>query len=134
MLAIVKFEYANNNFIILYIIVQRDNPFLKAIKIVRIEFCSIIPDFIIGNNICCLFLSLKYHCRNPEYIKRRINELFHSPYLPSRSSSSYPYRSCFLLCLVNTNDVNSSIAIEELNILGVKENITLLLGWRFIII
>ena len=108
---------------------KKENPLISSIRFVKVEFCSIIPDFIIGSSICCLFLSLSYHCRNPEYIKGRVRELFHSPYLPHRTSSSFPYRTCYLLCLVNTNDINSAKAMQELNFLGVKENITLLLAW-----
>ena len=111
-------------------LLQKDNPFLKSVNKVTIEFQSIIPDFIIGNSICCLFLSLKYHCRNPEYIRGRIRELLHSAFTPARNSPNFPFRLCYLLCLVDTNEINAASAMRELNVLGVKEQITLLLAWR----
>ena len=111
---------------------QKENPFLKFVTLIPIRFTSIIPDFIVGSTTCCLFLSLKYHIRNPEYIKGRFRELLHSPYTPQRTSSNFPYRCCILLCLVNTNDVNASLALQNLNLMCVQENVTLILGWRFL--
>jgi hypothetical protein len=87
---------------------------------------------------------------HPGYIEHRMNELFHngpqldltntSIYsLPSLSSTilstspqSCPYHSRYLLCHVDTNDdMDSGAAMQRLNIIGIQENITLLLAWRF---
>ena len=109
--------------------IQKDNPFLRLVTLVPVQFCSIVPDFIIGKSTCCLFLSLKYYGRYPEYIKGRFLELLHSPYR-QRTSASFPYKNCFLLCLVDTNNANAALAMQELNLVCVKENVTLMLAWR----
>ncbi|KAH7826204.1 DNA excision repair protein ERCC-1 [Monocercomonoides exilis] len=106
---------------------QKGNPFLSYIKQCKIEYKPVIPDFIIGEHVCALFISLRFHLRNPRYLQQRVDELLHSS---SKSShASFPYRSRYLLCLIDTNDVNANNALKKLNILGVKENISLLLAW-----
>lgn len=54
---------------------QRGNPVLKFIKSVPWEYDDIIPDYEVGKTICLLFLSLRYHNMNPDYINNRIKEL-----------------------------------------------------------
>lgn len=55
---------------------QRGNPILKSITNVPWEFCDdIIPDYIVGATACILYLSLKYHNLNPDYINNRLKEL-----------------------------------------------------------
>ena len=36
---------------------------------------SIFPDYVIGQNACALFLSLRYHTLNPNYIHERLKQL-----------------------------------------------------------
>lgn len=54
---------------------QRGNPILKSITNVPWEFDDIVPDYIVGPTTCVLFLSLKYHSLNPDYIHNRLKML-----------------------------------------------------------
>lgn len=54
---------------------QRGNPLLKFITSVVWEYDDIIPDYEIGKTICILFLSVRYHNLNPDYINNRLKEL-----------------------------------------------------------
>lgn len=55
---------------------QRGNPILKSITNVPWEFDdSIIPDYVVGVTTGILFLSLRYHQLNPDYIHNRLKEL-----------------------------------------------------------
>lgn len=52
------------------------NPILKSITNVPWEFDdSIIPDYVVGTTAGILFLSLRYHTLNPDYIHNRLKEL-----------------------------------------------------------
>lgn len=59
----------------LQVILQRGNPLLKFITSVPWEYDDIIPDYEVGKTICILFLSLRYHNLNPDYINNRLKEL-----------------------------------------------------------
>ncbi|XP_010548763.1 PREDICTED: DNA excision repair protein ERCC-1 [Tarenaya hassleriana] len=54
---------------------QKGNPLLKHIRNVRWVFSDIIPDYLIGQNSCALYLSLRYHLLHPDYLYYRIREL-----------------------------------------------------------
>lgn len=55
---------------------QRGNPLLKSIANVPWEFDdSIIPDYVVGATAGILFLSLRYHQLNPDYIHNRLKEM-----------------------------------------------------------
>lgn len=55
---------------------QRGNPVLKSIRSVPWEFNDqIIPDYVIGQYVCAMFLSVRYHTLNPDYIHDRLKEL-----------------------------------------------------------
>lgn len=55
---------------------QRGNPVLKCIVNVPIEFRNdIVPDYVVGRTSCILYISLKYHTLNPDYICQRLKEL-----------------------------------------------------------
>lgn len=54
---------------------QRGNPLLKSICNVPYEYEEIIPDYQIGSTIGILFLSLRYHNLNPDYIHNRLKIL-----------------------------------------------------------
>lgn len=54
---------------------QRGNPLLKSITNVPWEFDEIVPDYVVGISSCILFLSLKYHSLNPDYIHNRLKLL-----------------------------------------------------------
>lgn len=54
---------------------QRGNPILKSITNVPWEYDDIIPDYIVGRTTCILYLSLRYHNLNPDYIHDRLKSL-----------------------------------------------------------
>lgn len=54
---------------------QRGNPLLKTITNIPWEFDDIVPDYIVGPTSCILFLSLRYHNLNPDYIHNRLKLL-----------------------------------------------------------
>lgn len=56
---------------------QRGNPLLKSIGEVPYEFDDIVPDYQVGETTCVLYLSLKYHNLNPDYIHGRLKKLGH---------------------------------------------------------
>lgn len=55
---------------------QRGNPVLKSITNIPWEFDeTIIPDYVVGSTAGILFLSLRYHQLNPDYIHNRLKLL-----------------------------------------------------------
>ncbi|CAK9299625.1 unnamed protein product [Gordionus sp. m RMFG-2023] len=56
---------------------QKGNPVLKFIRNVPWQYASIIPDYIVGETACILYLSLRYHQLNQNYIHERLKELGH---------------------------------------------------------
>lgn len=54
---------------------QRGNPILKFVRSVPWEFGNIVPDYVMGQCNCALFLSLRYHQLHPEYIHMRLKHL-----------------------------------------------------------
>lgn len=55
---------------------QRGNPILKSVQNVPWEFDdSIIPDYVVGATAGILYLSLRYHQLNPDYIHNRLKLL-----------------------------------------------------------
>lgn len=55
---------------------QRGNPILKSITNIPWEFDNtIVPDYVVGVTACILYLSLRYHRLNPDYIHARLKEL-----------------------------------------------------------
>jgi DNA excision repair protein ERCC-1 len=55
---------------------QRGNPILKSIRLVPWEFSdTIVPDYILGLRSAALYLSLRYHTLNPNYVHERLKLL-----------------------------------------------------------
>uniref|UniRef100_A0A8C6S517 DNA excision repair protein ERCC-1 n=1 Tax=Neogobius melanostomus TaxID=47308 RepID=A0A8C6S517_9GOBI len=54
---------------------QRGNPILKYVRSVPWEFGEVVPDYVLGQTTCALFLSLRYHNLNPNYIHERLKQL-----------------------------------------------------------
>ncbi|BFZ02981.1 hypothetical protein BsWGS_06021 [Bradybaena similaris] len=54
---------------------QRGNPILKSIRNVTWEYGHIVPDYVMGQANCALFLSLRYHQLHPNYIHERLKLL-----------------------------------------------------------
>jgi DNA excision repair protein ERCC-1 len=100
---------------------QQGNAVLAHIKNVPVQFARMTPDFILAPTRCALFLSCKYHALYPTYLSGRIAEL----------RSDFELR--VLLVLVDTapaaNDATGTSAIQELSVLSVQHNLTLVLAW-----
>ena len=50
---------------------QKGNPVLSHIRHVWWEYASIVPDYVIGRNSCALYLSLRFHRLNANYLYKR---------------------------------------------------------------
>ncbi|SBS82613.1 ERCC1 nucleotide excision repair protein, putative [Plasmodium malariae] len=94
---------------------QKLNPLIKKINRVRYKFNNIVPDFLIGKNNACLFISMKYHRLRSNYLKARIETL------------SNKYNNRILVCLVDIENIENSLG--EINQLAFCFNITLILCW-----
>lgn len=95
---------------------QRLNPALRHVHNVPMEFSdSIIPDFVVGRTSCILYLSLKYHALNPDYIFNRLRLL----------GKQYELR--VLLVVVDTPDPTN--ALLNLTMVCLTAELTLMLAW-----
>ncbi|GFR72084.1 DNA excision repair protein ERCC-1 [Elysia marginata] len=54
---------------------QRGNPILKSVRNIPWEYGNIVPDYVMGQSNCALFLSLRYHQLHPNYIHDRLKQL-----------------------------------------------------------
>ncbi|PIK39482.1 putative DNA excision repair protein ERCC-1 [Apostichopus japonicus] len=94
---------------------QRGNPILKSVRNIPWEFGDIVPDYVMGRTICALFLSLRYHHLNPNYIHSRLKEL----------GNNYELR--ILLVQVDVKDPHYSL--KELARMAILAECTLILAW-----
>ncbi|NXN94789.1 ERCC1 protein, partial [Rhinopomastus cyanomelas] len=94
---------------------QRGNPVLKFIRNVPWEFGDIVPDYLLGQSSCALFLSLRYHQLHPGYIHERLRLLGRS------------FALQLLLLQVDMKDPQQ--ALKELAKVCVLADCTLLLAW-----
>ncbi|XP_069811769.1 DNA excision repair protein ERCC-1 isoform X2 [Dendropsophus ebraccatus] len=94
---------------------QRGNPLLKHIRNIPWEFGEIVPDYLLGETCCALFLSLRYHNLNPEYIHTRLRSL----------GQCYALR--VLLVLVDVKDPHCTL--KELAKICILSDCTLILSW-----
>ncbi|CAN8003034.1 unnamed protein product [Ixodes hexagonus] len=95
---------------------QKGNPLLKHIRNVPWEFGDIEPDYIMGQNTCALYLSLRYYNMFPNYIHQRLRSL----------GKSFEVR--ILLVQVDTSDPHP--ALRELSQISIMAQCTLMLAWR----
>ncbi|XP_063174636.1 DNA excision repair protein ERCC-1 isoform X3 [Chroicocephalus ridibundus] len=93
---------------------QRGNPVLKFVRNVPWEFGDIVPDYVLGQSTCALFLSLRYHHLHPDYIHDRLRQLG---------------RSYGLQLLLVQVDVDPHQALKELAKVCILADCTLLLAW-----
>lgn len=55
---------------------QKNNPIMKEVKNVNIEYKDdVVPDFIMNKDCCAFYISCKYHAAKPEYLKGRLASL-----------------------------------------------------------
>nr|CAG4641976.1 EOG090X0BTB [Eurycercus lamellatus] len=94
---------------------QRGNPLLKSIRNVPWEYGEIVPDYVMGHTCCALFLSLRYHNLNPQYIHDRLKDL----------GKQYELR----VLLVQVDIKDPYIPIKELTKICLLADLTLLLAW-----
>ncbi|XP_066542625.1 DNA excision repair protein ERCC-1 [Hoplias malabaricus] len=94
---------------------QRGNPILKFVRSVPWEFGEVVPDYILGRTTCALFLSLRYHNLNPNYIHERLKQL----------GQSFTLR--VLLVQVDVKDPHH--ALQELARICIMADCTLILAW-----
>ncbi|KAM5140980.1 DNA excision repair protein ERCC-1 [Mantella aurantiaca] len=94
---------------------QRGNPLLKHVRNIPWEFGDIVPDYVLGETCCALFLSLRYHNLNPEYIHSRLKTL----------GQAYALR--VLLVQVDVKDPH--FALKELAKICILSDLTLILSW-----
>ncbi|KAF6077402.1 ERCC excision repair 1, endonuclease non-catalytic subunit [Phyllostomus discolor] len=94
---------------------QRGNPVLKFVHNVPWEFGDVVPDYVLGQSTCALFLSLRYHNLHPDYIHQRLQSL----------GKNFALR--VLLVQVDVKDPQQ--ALKELAKMCVLADCTLVLAW-----
>ncbi|XP_043284713.1 DNA excision repair protein ERCC-1 isoform X2 [Venturia canescens] len=95
---------------------QRGNPLLKYIRNVIWEYSDIVPDYVMGPNVCALFLSVRYHQLNPDYIHERLKLL----------GSAYGLR--VLLVQIDVPEPHHSL--KHLTRICLLADLTLMLAWN----
>uniref|UniRef100_A0A8I3NG29 DNA excision repair protein ERCC-1 n=2 Tax=Canis lupus familiaris TaxID=9615 RepID=A0A8I3NG29_CANLF len=94
---------------------QRGNPVLKFVRNVAWEFGDVLPDYVLGQSTCALFLSLRYHNLHPDYLHERLQSL----------GKSFALR--VLLVQVDMKDPQQ--ALKELAKMCILAYCTLVLAW-----
>ncbi|XP_066595550.1 DNA excision repair protein ERCC-1 [Prorops nasuta] len=95
---------------------QKGNPLLKFITNVPWEFADIVPDYVMGNTACALFLSIRYHQLNPDYIHGRLKLL----------GNAYNLR----VLLVQVDIADPHCALKHLTRICILADLTLMLAWN----
>ena len=94
---------------------QRGNPILKSIRLVPWEFSdTIIPDYIVGAKAGALYLRLRYHNLNPEYIHERL-----------KTFTGFELR----ILLVQVDISEPHHALKQLMRICILSELTLMLAW-----
>eukprot|EP00736_Rhodelphis_marinus_P010068 Rmarinus@m.11510 len=97
---------------------QKGNPLLSHLKNVRWMFVEgIQPDYVMSPTSCALFLSLRYHLLNPNYLRNRI----------SRLPRHTPLR--VLLCYIDVQD--DAKIMQEITKTAIMNNLTLICAWSW---
>ncbi|XP_033190978.2 DNA excision repair protein Ercc1 [Bombus vancouverensis nearcticus] len=95
---------------------QKGNPLLKFITNVPWEFSEIVPDYVMGKTTCALFLSIRYHQLNPDYIHERLKAL----------GNMYNLR----VLLVQVDVAEPHHALKHLTRICILADLTLMLAWN----
>ncbi|XP_078466709.1 DNA excision repair protein ERCC-1 isoform X2 [Lampetra planeri] len=93
----------------------RGNPVLKFVRNVPWEIADVVPDYVMGQTSCALFLSLRYHNLNPNYVHERLKQL----------GQAFDLR--VLLVQVDVKDPHQ--ALKELAKMCILAECTLILAW-----
>ncbi|XP_032678866.1 DNA excision repair protein ERCC-1 [Odontomachus brunneus] len=94
---------------------QKGNPLLKFITNVPWEFSNIVPDYVMGKTTCALFLSIRYHQLNPDYIHERLKQL----------GNAYNLR----VLLVQIDIADPHHILKHLTRISILADITIMLAW-----
>ncbi|OEL36807.1 DNA excision repair protein ERCC-1 [Dichanthelium oligosanthes] len=94
---------------------QRGNPLLKHIRNARWTFADVVPDYVLGQSSCALYLSIRYHLLHPDYLYYRIREL----------QKNFRFR--VILCHVDVEDVVKPL--HEITRTALLHDCTVLCGW-----
>lgn len=94
---------------------QKGNPLLKHIRNVRWEFADIVCDYLLGQDTCALYLSVRYHLLHPDYLYFRIREL------------QKKFKLRVVLCHIDVEDVVKPLL--EITKTSMLHDCTLLCGW-----
>ncbi|XP_043248042.1 DNA excision repair protein ERCC-1 [Colletes gigas] len=94
---------------------QKGNPLLKSISNIPWEFSEIVPDYVMGRTSCALFLSIRYHQLNPDYIHERLKTL----------GNMYNLR----VLLVQVDVADPHHALKHLTRVCILADLTLMLAW-----
>ncbi|XP_038884592.1 DNA excision repair protein ERCC-1 isoform X1 [Benincasa hispida] len=94
---------------------QKGNPLLKHVRNVRWAFADVVPDYLLGQSSCALYLSLRYHLLHPDYLYYRIREL----------QKNFKLR--VVLCHVDVEDVVKPLL--EVTKTALLHDCTLLCAW-----
>lgn len=95
---------------------QRGNPLLKSIQNIPWEYDDIVPDYVVGVTSCILYISLRYHNLNPDYIHGRLKQL----------GKMYELR--VLLVQVDIQEPHN--ALKHLTRICLLADLTLMLAWN----
>ncbi|GJN19909.1 hypothetical protein PR202_gb07224 [Eleusine coracana subsp. coracana] len=94
---------------------QKGNPLLKHIRNARWTFADIIPDYVLGQSSCALYISIRYHLLHPDYLYYRIRELQKN------------FRLRVILCHIDVEDVVKPL--HDITRTALLHDCTLLCGW-----
>ena len=95
---------------------QRGNPILKSVRSVPWEFSdTIAPDYVLGPRACAVFLSVRYHTLNPNYIHDRLKDL------------GQGFEMRVLLVQVDVREPHH--ALKQLMRISILADLTLMLAW-----
>lgn len=95
---------------------QRGNPLMKFITNTPWEYSEIVPDYAIGRSTCILFLSIRYHQLNPDYIHDRLKQL----------GKAYNLR----VLLVQVDVAEPHHSLKHLTRICILADLTLMLAWN----
>ncbi|KAK2717588.1 hypothetical protein QYM36_006384, partial [Artemia franciscana] len=96
---------------------QRGNPVLRSIRSVPWEYGDIVPDYLLGQTTCALYLSLRYHELKPTYIHERLKQL------------GKQFQLRVLLIQIDVKDPYPSL--KELTKICLLTDLTLMPAWSF---
>ncbi|ODQ49715.1 excision repair protein, partial [Saitoella complicata NRRL Y-17804] len=94
---------------------QKGNPILNHVRNVPWEYGDIVPDFVVGQTSCAIYLSLRYHRLHPEYIYSRISQL----------GKQYNLR----LLLISVDIENHEDSLKALTKISIISDLTIVLAW-----